>query len=133
LQREILEHLKTPLPPERGSLREGETKAYQHAFIPAENVYDLRHVLKVVSKIRRSGANWNEAAFQSAFSRAVRSLVARGVLKPLWLVPISGVCFAWQNDPRWRTESLADGEYMVWSSRQVRFVQLTTNLEEKAT
>ena len=72
LQRDILAGLKVPIRERPGANEEGETQAYGRGFIPADNVYDLRHVLKVVSDIhRRRGGNWNKYAFQSAFSCAV--------------------------------------------------------------
>ena len=110
LQREILAHIADPMP--RGqdfSLRDG--------------VYDLRFVLRALQKLR--GGRCISESLQAAFSRAVRSLVRRRFLKPLWLVPINCT----EQDREWldfRTEELSDGLYMIWSSRRVRFVQLTS-------
>jgi hypothetical protein len=124
LQREILTHLEDPISAKTGQRDDGEVTVYGCGFVPANGVYDLRHVFKCLEVLHnRTDPDWNKAVFQAAFSRAVRSLVRRGILEALWLIPIVRVCFYWRKDCRFQVECLNDGSYVRWHSRQVRFVR----------
>jgi len=128
LQREILKHLGDPI--REGSVSnalqhyDDETVVYGMALTLGPGVHDLRHVSRVVAR-ERDVRRFDKNKFQAAFSRAVRSLVCRGILEVLWLVPLdgSGVHFCWDRARRGKVERLSDGEYLRWQSRQARFVR----------
>lgn len=87
------------------------------------HVYDLN----VVRGVLMRGVEISEphrADMQQAISRAVRSLVAKGQLERLSLVPLeeyrSGSVYG--EGPVWRVLHLADGTYLDYGKRQVRFV-----------
>ena len=65
-----------------------------------------------------------EEAFRAAFSRAVKSLLKRGLIESLWLVPLAeceeGLDIGFGSE---RVMRLADGLYCQGSDRQVRFVK----------
>lgn len=87
----------------------------------AEDVYDLRASAAFLAK--RRGLRFATSGFQASFSRAVRSLVSRGLLAPLSLVPVT----QYEEEDRYRDasriEHLKDGLYLTTSSRQIRFVR----------
>jgi hypothetical protein len=91
-------------------------------------VYDLRASMSYL--VQRTGRERSHFArggltisnpFEAAFSRAVRGLVSRQYVTPLWLVPIEG----WDRDymREHDLEWLDDGAYFRWVSRQIRFVK----------
>jgi hypothetical protein len=63
--------------------------------------------------------------FSAAFFRAVRGLVQRGLLTALRLVLLDALdpSFTREDD----VERLADGVYLHWESRQIRFVKREEN------
>jgi hypothetical protein len=96
----------------------------------APSVYDLRasmaYLVQHTGRERQVYSAKSEGTlvsnpFEAAFSRAVRGLVARQCVTPLWLVPLDG----WDRDyMRERDlEWLDDGVYFQWGSRQIRFVK----------
>jgi hypothetical protein len=102
----------------------------------APDVYDLRCTLAYWTTLgfdRHPGGRRGQGSvsnpLEATFSRAVRSLVRRGRLEPLWLVPIDAVdpLFFRERDTTWGQE--ADGtrqQYFVCRSRtQIRFVRET--------
>jgi hypothetical protein len=135
MQRQILETLdeaKAAMPNYRGSQHDlhvaerswiGVGHAVEQTFIRVpRDVYDLRCSAKYLA--RQSGALDRESTtmpFKASFSRAVRGLVQRQLLTPLWLVPVAEVQ-RWGFPDRDLLE-LADGTYFRWESRQIRFVK----------
>jgi hypothetical protein len=94
----------------------GESSAFGWGFVPQAGVYDLRRVKQVLQRSRVRSTS----SFEAAFSRSTGSLIRRGVLEPLRLVPIASVCLAGRQ---WRVLRLANGDCLRWRSRQVRFVR----------
>jgi hypothetical protein len=123
LQRDILTHLKDPLLEKVGTTYAGETTAYGTTFLLGADVYDLHNVAVILERLY-GRSMFNRHILQAAFSRAVRSLLRRGVLERVSLVPVAKECFQWRRDPRWRVEELSDGRYLLWRDRQARFVRL---------
>jgi len=62
--------------------------------------------------------SWRSEAFKAAFSRAVKSLVARGIFQKLALVPVQWF------DPQQRSlvYELSDGTFLATTGRKTRFV-----------
>ena len=99
----------------------------------APGVYDLRGTLAYwVARSGRRRCRWTAQGrlsnpLEATFSRAVRSLVRRGHLAPLWYVPFDAVdpLFFRERDVEWCRED--DGtrqQYIVWPpTKQVRFVE----------
>jgi len=131
LQRRILETLdeaRAAMPTYRGAqfdlhvaelswIGTGQT----YIRLPGD-VYDLRCSAKYLAG-RSGNLDFGSITkpFQASFSRAVRGLVQRHLLTPLWLVPVAEI-------QRWGTPDrdlmfLADGPYFQWNSRQIRFVK----------
>jgi len=69
-------------------------------------------------------SDYHRHAMQEAISRAVRSLVRRGELKPLDLVPVTAYRngSAYGEVPHHLIHHLANGTYLMYGRRQVRFV-----------
>jgi hypothetical protein len=122
LQREIISHLADPIPA-TGWSREGELRAGGVCFIPVPGVYDLRSVSHTMARQRGlKFVDWSPP-LQAAFSRAVRSMVRRGILEKVELVPVERVTY-WERHRRCSVHELSDGCFLDWSPRQVRFVRL---------
>ena len=97
----------------------------------APGLYDLRGTLAYL--LERSGTPRRTVhrrvshALEAAFSRAVRSLVARGALEPVWFVPFDTVDsdFFREQDVEWCIDP--DGtkrQYLLWPQhKQIRFVR----------
>ena len=89
----------------------------------ADHVYDLRETLKFLARQEGQtycrGSYVNES-FRASFSRAVRGLLKRHLLKEIdFLVPVKEVV----SDPMGRVHYLSDGIYVGLSqSKQIRFV-----------
>jgi hypothetical protein len=107
--------------------RDGDPRQEQAGWVThgrgfriADNVYDLRASCRFLMKQRDLDPNRDHTwVFSIAFSRAVRSLVQRGLLCHLkHIVPIVS---ADDHRPPY-FEKLADGDYVNVSGRQVRFV-----------
>jgi len=100
----------------------------------APDVYDLRGILAYwlaksgVPRQHRTTQGHVSNPLEATFSRAVRSLIRRGWLEPLSLVPIDAVDrhFCRERDVTWGQE--ADGTrqlYFVWKTgKQARFVKV---------
>jgi hypothetical protein len=132
LQKEILNTLeaaKVEMSPYCGGASWGILSApfYQPGWVKhlgavvqlADGLYDLRASLRFLARSRGqmySSCVYNR--FKASFSRAVRLLFARGLLEAPSLVPIKdweGTC---------RVHQLVDGNFMLVSGRQRRFVRL---------
>ena len=84
----------------------------------ADDVYDLRCSAAYLAEL--SGVSpYIRGPFRAAFCRAVRGLVHRKQLIPLSGVPLRQVDQDYPAGVEW----LADGAYLCWHSRQVRFVK----------
>jgi hypothetical protein len=123
-----LEHLVNPLRGldhehgQIGQCREGESQAYGFCFIPVEDVYDLRQVAMTLARLQARSV-LDKHVFDAAFSRAVAALVRGCLLKPRSLVQIKSVIYERREGMSSRhIEDLADGCYLKWNSKQVRFV-----------
>ena len=91
----------------------------------ADGMYDLRTSCKYLARkhgrLQACPAFISEV-FQSAFSRAVRTLVSRGKLRPLSLVPlVEAENAATDNGP---VLQLSDGLFLNATGRQARFVSV---------
>jgi hypothetical protein len=87
----------------------------------AEGVYDLRQTSRYLRRL------WHidfmtERRFQAAFSRAVRTLIARKLLEPVTMVPIVDE-FTHYGASTWFLHHLADGTYWIRNQQQTRFVK----------
>ncbi len=60
--------------------------------------------------------------WQASFSRAVKGLRYRGLIKVFTVVPLSYINPLY--DYPYPIEELADGFYLIWHSRQIRFVSV---------
>lgn len=85
----------------------------------ADDVYDMLAVGHLLKQSRRFRLSDSTAAFLAAYSRAVRTLLARGIIKPLTTVPIQAV----DEDPNGLVHELADGQYLMVSRDCKRFVR----------
>ena len=92
----------------------------------AEGVYDLRCsavYLKAQRELERCGSGsrsaWRSERFLPAFTRAVRSLLRRRLLRQLTLVPLLARD---RFKPTPDVHHLADGLYLDARDRQIRFV-----------
>jgi len=66
------------------------------------------HATMQISKVLRSDRQWVDPIKRSSFSRALASLIRRGYLKTVSLVPIIDS----QDDPPFWLHHLSDGVYM---------------------
>jgi hypothetical protein len=100
----------------------------------APDVYDLRCTLAYWTQVGMPRRRWTAPGcvsnpLEATFSRAVKSLMRRGCLEPLWLVPIDAVdpLFCRERDTTWCQEE--DGtrqQYFFCRLRtQIRFVRKT--------
>lgn len=99
----------------------------------APGVYDLRATLAyLLQQSRARRTKWTAQGrvsnpLEAAFSRAVRTLVRREALEPLWFVPFDAVdpLFFRDEDVEWCQEP--DGtrrQYLLWPThKQIRFVR----------
>jgi hypothetical protein len=137
LQRAILDSLdiaknSTEYYKGRGHLNMPFIKAYGYNIVIADGVYDLRETIKYLAKKNQKtfcrGAYVKEI-YQVSFSRAVRTLVKRNLLKPLWLVPLKEVeekiVETYGNFYNMRVMKLKDRWYLIFRERQIRFVEKT--------
>ena len=90
----------------------------------APDVYDLG--ASIVFLARRRGKmdrdQWVKMSFSASFSRAIASLVKRGELQVLSLVPI--VNSDWHRGKQHpRIRDLADGKFLDAGDRRIRFVK----------
>jgi len=101
----------------------------------APGIYDLRGTLAywLTVGVGQRRQHWTAQdtlsnPLEATFSRAVRTLIRRGHLEPLWFVPVDAVdpLFVRDQDVTWCLEE--DGtrrQYFLWkTTRQVRFVQV---------
>ena len=92
----------------------------------ADHVYDLRASMIYLARKhnRISHCSYAESAFQASFSRAVRGLTKRGLLKNLDLVPVVGNLDKIHNtyDYNGPIMDLADGTFLAIWGKQKRFV-----------
>lgn len=132
VEKSFLGHAFTSLPSYKGGspfYRDGDPRLEQPGWVTAhggifriiDNAYDLRASAAYLMK-RRGLDPYRDlgvVVFEASFSRAVRTLVQRGLLHHLkYIVPIASA-----DDFRPpRVEKLADGDYVQVSGRQVRFV-----------
>lgn len=110
--------------------RPGWVRYWGHCVQLASDVYDLAASSKYLARQSRALGYAKETlpAFSAAFSRAVKGLVQRDRLTPLWLVPLLDVDeHAPQHD---RIEYQADGLYLLVMNRQCRFVIRSENREK---
>lgn len=123
MQRAILGALEPAMQEQamyRGSYRwmrnaRGWVEAYGCGVRVASDVYDLRAVAEYL------GGSRPPVRWQASFARAVASLVRRGALRKLWLVPLAEVCaHAPKTD---RIHRLEDGQYLRADERRARFVK----------
>jgi hypothetical protein len=97
-----------------------------------DDVYDLRVTVKFLAK--KYGKTYCrgcyvESSFQASFSRAVKSLIKRQILKKLDLVPILEV--KPKNNLIYdRILLLKDGLY-IWAGKQTRFIHKNTVVWQK--
>ena len=132
VEKSFLGHTFTSMPSYRGGspayskrdprwVQPGWVTAYDGIFRVKDNVYDLRASAKYIAKLHNALNRMGgiERTFEASFSRAVRTLVRRGLLHHLkHIVPVAAV-----DDYRPpRIERLADGDYVSVPGRQVRFV-----------
>lgn len=121
LQLEILESISSPNPIEEW------TEAYKRRFRLMEPACDLRAVLRETAKMHNAYSyGCVKSTYQASFSRAVRGLLRRGLLKRLWLVPVAEID---KYSRRESFERLSDGTYLMVPERQVRFVIPTCSSE----
>ena len=57
------------------------------------------------------------------FSRAVKGLVARGLLTPLRFVPLARVRLFYEDQPDWFISYTGEQPVLHWASKQIRFVK----------
>jgi hypothetical protein len=131
VEKSFLGHTFTSLPSYKGGspfYRDGDPRleepgwvTHGRSFRVSDNVYDLRASAKYIAK-RRGLDPYRDhgvVVFEASFSRAVRTLLQRGLLHHLkHIVPIAAVGDYWPA----HVERLADGDYVNVSPRQVRFV-----------
>ena len=86
----------------------------------SDGVYDLRACSHYLAQ-KHDGMDrqWISVPFQVSFSRAARGLVKRGLLNVLSVIPVIEV----DEDHCEEVHHLADGMYLIVTSRQVRFVK----------
>jgi hypothetical protein len=99
----------------------------------APGIYDLRGTLAYL--LQQAGAprqQWTAQGRSSnprevAFSRAVRALVRRAYLEPVWLVPLDAVdpLYCQEEAVPWcREEDGTASQYLLWYGHtQIRFVR----------
>jgi hypothetical protein len=90
-----------------------------------EGVYDLRIVSKYL-RAHRQIPRWQGERFAPMFSRAVRGLVARGLLQPVTTVPLVEVRYRRPCDDGASIPFVGwahDHACLYWRSRQLRFVK----------
>ena len=101
----------------------------------APGIYDLRGTLAywLLLGVGTHRQHWTGQGTlsnprEATFSRAVRSLVRRGHLEPLWFVSVDAVdpLFFRDRDVEWcREEDGTRRQYFLWkTTRQVRFVSI---------
>jgi hypothetical protein len=83
-------------------------------------VYDLRCSSTYLRQQRTIGV-WNSHRFFPAFSRAIKTLLARGVLTALHLVPLGRIDVDYPCD---QVHFLSDGLYLSVQEHPVRFVSV---------
>ena len=101
---------------------------YGVRFKPADGVCDLRAVLRDLAKIHNaySHCRFIKATFQAAFSRAVRSLIRRGLLVRLGLIPVAEIDRYSRAE---RFHRLADGCYLI-QEKQTRFCSESSDVKK---
>ena len=89
-------------------------------FRPIEDVFDLRASMKHLARAhgKITHCDYPDTAFMASFSRAARTLLRRGHLSRVGLVPVAD-----KNGEHVRFLALSDGLYFSMNDRQVRFVR----------
>jgi hypothetical protein len=92
------------------------------AFRLGEAMYDLRASCRYLAHRHDAldRGRWLDPRFQASFSRAVRSLVKRGLLVPKHLLRIED--YDEETAHHAQIQHLKEGMYVFVSERQVRFV-----------
>jgi hypothetical protein len=125
LQQEILNSLSQAKNTEsfytgKGFWGDGYVHAHGFDVVLDDQVYDLRETLKhLAKKHEKIYASYVRGSFQASFSRAVKSLLKRGYLKQLYIVPLKE---ARQQVDDCTITLLSDGLHLVACDRQIRFV-----------
>ncbi len=106
--------------------RPGWVVCRNRIILLADHVYDLRASMKYLAAKQGQTycrGNYTNGKFQAAFSRAVKGLIARGLIEPLGLVPI--VDYRASNQDHEYSSvimNLSDGLYLNINKRQNRFI-----------
>ena len=131
LQREILRALPETKHRKKRAWENPFTRTHSVDVIVADNVFDLREVLKYLSgKLNKfTHCSYVSPRFQASFSRAIKSLIKRGLLiKYSSLVPLKEVENESEPYCPSNVHRLSDGLYLlVNKNAQIRFVSLGEN------
>ena len=136
MQRDILDHLADPIIYEElFPEKPGEVIASHHNFIPHDEVYDLRHVMRILAKLHMAyelkvQQTCIDNKFQASFSRAAKNLVRTGVLFQLSFIPVKQLVDWGKNDLYCDPFYEGGSRFFRWPSKQLRFVTRSKVLAE---